>query len=318
MKEDLLQSDKFSNFAEPYRADEKIIEEGEKGDSFYIIREGTVDVLTESDGETVPIATLGPGEIFGEMALIDEGGSRSATVAAQTRVVVLRFPQENFMELLESHDDFREYMFKLLVERIQETNKKLKQAGGSANYLLDSSHLMLAFMDELNWYADRRKKIDVSVSADLVREKFGLDESTVERMMSLDNSAGLSRFPTDVQDKVLDASEKILNEGFSKLAVDFTASTIEIGELVTGQDQGPEELLRTTKQLISLLNNFDRLTQTQVRKIFDQYQKIKARFEEMEDRRHEDLTDPLARKIRALIDGLNRKLKNIDLHKLDD
>jgi CRP-like cAMP-binding protein len=61
-----------------------IVKEGESGFDFYLIVAGTVDVV--ADGVTV--ASLGPGEVFGEMALLG-GGKRSADVVATSVVSLL-------------------------------------------------------------------------------------------------------------------------------------------------------------------------------------------------------------------------------------
>ncbi|HXY46360.1 MAG TPA: cyclic nucleotide-binding domain-containing protein [Thermoplasmata archaeon] len=69
-----------------YKAGDVLIAEGQKGIGFYLIAEGQVNV--EKGGRTV--ATLGPGQFFGEMALLDEE-PRTATVKAvsPTRCLVL-------------------------------------------------------------------------------------------------------------------------------------------------------------------------------------------------------------------------------------
>lgn len=54
-------------------------EESQDGDSLYLIVEGQVRVVREHESGEEPLATLGPGEFFGEMALLD-GKPRSATV----------------------------------------------------------------------------------------------------------------------------------------------------------------------------------------------------------------------------------------------
>jgi CRP/FNR family cyclic AMP-dependent transcriptional regulator len=66
--------------------------QGEGGDEFFVIVEGEVTVSV--DGQ--PVATLGPGDFFGEMALLD-GGPRVATVTTATpgRLLVLIRPEFN-------------------------------------------------------------------------------------------------------------------------------------------------------------------------------------------------------------------------------
>jgi len=73
----------------------EIIKEGERGDRFYLIRTGTVKVLKHGS----EVAKLGPGEAFGEMALLLDV-PRTATVRATTRTELLALGSEQFHDLL--------------------------------------------------------------------------------------------------------------------------------------------------------------------------------------------------------------------------
>ncbi len=74
---------------------ETILEQGQPGDAFYAIRSGQVEV--EKDGELV--RTMGPGEYFGEIALLMDV-PRTATVAARTPVRAFRLDREGFDRLV--------------------------------------------------------------------------------------------------------------------------------------------------------------------------------------------------------------------------
>jgi len=63
-----------------FRAGEAVFHEGDASDTCYVIRSGHVRAIREhTDGRTITLATLGPGDIFGELAIFDEE-ERSATV----------------------------------------------------------------------------------------------------------------------------------------------------------------------------------------------------------------------------------------------
>src|SRR2546425_13243882 len=63
-----------------YRRGQIIFAQGDPGDSLYVVASGRVKVMVGSaEGEEMVLATLGPRETFGELALFD-GGERSATV----------------------------------------------------------------------------------------------------------------------------------------------------------------------------------------------------------------------------------------------
>ncbi len=73
---------------------------GDKGDSLFLILSGRVGVTAPNeDGEHVPIATLGPGELFGEISLLD-GGPRTATVRAIEPVEVCTLNRDDFHAFL--------------------------------------------------------------------------------------------------------------------------------------------------------------------------------------------------------------------------
>lgn len=86
-----------------YEADTVIIERGSPSDHFYLIQEGTVkltpvlEVGTGNAAEAVMV-TLGQGQSFGEMGLVDKG-TRSATVQAMTQAKLLMIDCELFREL---------------------------------------------------------------------------------------------------------------------------------------------------------------------------------------------------------------------------
>jgi CRP-like cAMP-binding protein len=71
--------------------------EGERGDELVILLEGEVEVRHD---DTV-LATLGPGDHFGEMALLDDSARRSASVVAVTPVVVAYVSRHHFDALLD-------------------------------------------------------------------------------------------------------------------------------------------------------------------------------------------------------------------------
>jgi len=74
-----------------------IVKEGDLGDAFYAILEGQAKAVNRQ-GRTVN--RLLPGDFFGEIALLD-GGPRTATVVAETPLVVLELRRKGFLRLLD-------------------------------------------------------------------------------------------------------------------------------------------------------------------------------------------------------------------------
>jgi CRP-like cAMP-binding protein len=68
-----------------FAAGEAIFHQGASGDSLYLVEHGEVGVRVAVDGSSAEVATLGPGEVFGEMSLLT-GAPRTATCTARTEV----------------------------------------------------------------------------------------------------------------------------------------------------------------------------------------------------------------------------------------
>jgi len=82
-----------------FRRNEVIFHQGDPGDSLHVVATGAVKILLPStEGEEAIIATLRPGDFFGELALLD-GASRSATAAALEASETLVLPRAVLMEL---------------------------------------------------------------------------------------------------------------------------------------------------------------------------------------------------------------------------
>ncbi|MBW2374341.1 MAG: cyclic nucleotide-binding domain-containing protein, partial [Deltaproteobacteria bacterium] len=64
-----------------YRDGEEIVRQNEVGDCMFVIQEGQVEVLSELDDDEFRLGLLGPGEFFGEMAIVEKQ-ARAATVRA--------------------------------------------------------------------------------------------------------------------------------------------------------------------------------------------------------------------------------------------
>src|SRR5215213_3677303 len=92
---------------ERYPSGATMVTEGKAGDRLYLIAEGRAEVSTAGQGVSVPLATLGPGELFGEIALLEPGGRRQATVTAIEPLLVLSLEGPDFHRVLDAHQEAR-------------------------------------------------------------------------------------------------------------------------------------------------------------------------------------------------------------------
>ena len=98
-----------------FAAGETIAEEGEAGRTFIVIERGEVTVTVHGE----EVGRLGPGDSFGEMALIDKS-ARSATVRADTEVHGYQLPVWSFRPLVESHPEMAWALLEALAERVRQ------------------------------------------------------------------------------------------------------------------------------------------------------------------------------------------------------
>ena len=79
---------------------EVIVPQGRDGYGFFIIASGKAEAVREKgDGSKAVVNTFGPGDFFGELALLDNG-PRTASVIATEKTEVLILPRENFLGAL--------------------------------------------------------------------------------------------------------------------------------------------------------------------------------------------------------------------------
>lgn len=79
-----------------YHDREIIVRQGEAGDGLFVIQEGQLEILSESDGRETRLRVAGKGELIGEMAVF-ERQVRSATVRALGEARVLTVDRKNFL-----------------------------------------------------------------------------------------------------------------------------------------------------------------------------------------------------------------------------
>jgi CRP-like cAMP-binding protein len=110
-----------------YTPGQVIVKQGELGDALFILVRGAAAV--ERDGHRV--ATLGPGETLGEMAVLDRQ-PRSATALATVETEVLWIGNEEFYEILHEQVEIAEGVIRLLSARLREATDELGRARQAA------------------------------------------------------------------------------------------------------------------------------------------------------------------------------------------
>jgi len=108
-----------------FEAGEVVFREGDQSGTCYVVRSGQARAVRDhSDGRTITLATFGPGDIFGELALFDDE-RRSATVEALGRTELIAILGGDMRRLLGQHPQIAVKLLVALGRRLRETNARL-------------------------------------------------------------------------------------------------------------------------------------------------------------------------------------------------
>ncbi len=113
-----------------YGKGEEIIRFGEPGYALYLVKSGCVSVEIPTDGGMVEVDTIGPGEFFGEIAVVAEA-PRTATVRAKEDTSVFVFTRSALEDLMETHPrTAAKILYKIagiIAQRLAKLNEQLKE-----------------------------------------------------------------------------------------------------------------------------------------------------------------------------------------------
>ncbi|HEX8507363.1 MAG TPA: cyclic nucleotide-binding domain-containing protein, partial [Hymenobacter sp.] len=105
-----------------FQEGQEIFAKGEIGTSLFILHDGQVGIFNGNQ----QLATFGPGDYFGELALLDTE-PRSASAAALSQVLAFRIDQEDFYDVMEERAEVLRNMLRMLCQRIRQQNEKMRE-----------------------------------------------------------------------------------------------------------------------------------------------------------------------------------------------
>jgi CRP/FNR family transcriptional regulator, cyclic AMP receptor protein len=183
-----------------YRKGDTLYFEGDPGESLHVLQKGCVAVRVSTPyGDVATLTVLGPGESFGELALLGADSLRTATVVALEAVETRALHRRDFDELRRQHPAVEQ----LLVEALAAQVRRLSSQVLDALYVPADKRVIRRIADLAKLYDDGSAVICVPVRQDDIASMAGTTRPTANRvLMSLqaDGLVSLARGRTDVLD----------------------------------------------------------------------------------------------------------------------
>ncbi len=177
--------------AETYRrhvrqleAGQVLFQEGEPGREMYVIIEGEVEIRKKTSGSsTKTLSVLRAGDLFGEMALVDEKPRSASAVAVKaTRLLVMN---EGLLDaMIERNPDFARKLIRVLSERLRKANLLIQSALASSH----QSQLLAGvqqFARECGTPSYRGARVSLARLSEWARTRLGIPEKEFEEILPI-------------------------------------------------------------------------------------------------------------------------------------
>jgi CRP/FNR family transcriptional regulator, cyclic AMP receptor protein len=154
-----------------------LINEGELGDSLFIVLTGRVKVYASNEaGKQIVIDFHGPGECVGEMSL--DGSPRSASVVTTEPTTCAIVSRTQFREFLHEHPDFALYLIGKLIQRARRTTENVKSLA-----LSDVYGRLVRLLEALAHDVDGRLVVGEKLTQQDIADRIGSSRDMISRLM---------------------------------------------------------------------------------------------------------------------------------------
>ena len=115
-----------------FDAGQVLFQQGDMGDAAYIVIDGEADVIIETEGGPITVATAKRNDIVGEIAILCDV-PRTATVKAKSKLDTLVISKELFFRMTTEFPQMAVQIMRELAQRLEQTNAKLREAISAQN-----------------------------------------------------------------------------------------------------------------------------------------------------------------------------------------
>jgi len=117
----------FASDRKIYNKGQDLFQQGDSGDAAFVVVSGSADIVVDTEGKEVIVASVGVNEIIGEISILCEV-PRTATVRASEKLEVLKVKKEHFLGLVAQVPDLGIEVMRELASRLQKTTTELSEA----------------------------------------------------------------------------------------------------------------------------------------------------------------------------------------------
>jgi CRP/FNR family cyclic AMP-dependent transcriptional regulator len=177
LAEDTLREIASSGVVRQFPKNVVLINEGDQGDSLFIVVSGKVKVFASNEaGKEVVIDFHGPGEYVGEMAL--DGAPRSASVMTVEPTTCAVVSRANFREFILAHPDFALHLIENLIQRVRLATENVKSLA-----LSDVYGRLVRLLLSLAQERDGRLAVPEKLTQQDIAERIGASRDMISRLM---------------------------------------------------------------------------------------------------------------------------------------
>jgi CRP-like cAMP-binding protein len=180
---DVLRQARRRHFAR----NEVVFHRDDPGDSLHLIEKGrfAIRVMTPL-GETAMLGVRGPGESFGEMALVSERSRRSATVSALEEAETFALQRDTFEELRAVHAGVTQLLINSLTLEVRKLDERLLEA----LYVPAERRILRRLVELAEIYPAQNVLVTIPLTQDTLAELAGTSRSTVNKVLREEEKRG--------------------------------------------------------------------------------------------------------------------------------
>lgn len=173
-----------------YRRGEILIRQGDEAGSLYIIETGRVAIrLANPNGDSIILAVMGPGDVFGEMAVLVPRFERTATAQAIDDVIVRTLRKDDFDQLRQQHPEANDFLLHVLGRRADRLGRQLVEA----YHLPAEKRVIRRLLEVGRYFVDDKPTVGVPLTQDEVAQLAGTTRPTANQILKTLETENLVR-----------------------------------------------------------------------------------------------------------------------------